>query len=125
MTKTLHVTYRDETLADRGRDALEKATNDEAFDPVVQVNLTEPHDLARLVSESNLELLTAIVESEPATINELADAVDRDYKSVQRNLRELEDFGVIEYETSGNAKRPILRAGADEIEVEFSVQKHN
>jgi predicted transcriptional regulator len=122
-TTTLHITYRDETLRDRGRDALERAVDGEEYDPVIQVNLTELHDLARLMTEENLELLTRIVERRPESISDLAAAVDRDYKSVHRNLRELEEFGVIEFESSGNAKRPLLRGGADEFEVEVSVHR--
>jgi predicted transcriptional regulator len=122
-TTTLHVTYRDETLRDRGCDALERAVDGEEYDPVIQVNLTELHDLARLMTEENLELLTRIVERRPESISDLAAAVDRDYKSVHRNLRELEEFGVIEFESSGNAKRPLLRGGADEFEVEVSVHR--
>lgn len=120
-TKTLRITYRDETLEQAGRDALASAVEGEEFDPVVQVNLTEPHDLARLVSEENLELLTAIVEHEPETITELADYVERDYKSVHRNLSELVEFGTVELQTTGRGKRPTLRAQADELELEVSV----
>lgn len=122
-TTTLHITYRDETLRDRGRKTLRRAVTGEEYDPVIQVNLTELHDLARLMSEENLELLTAIVERQPQSITDLAAAVDRDYKSVHRNLRELEEFGVIEFESSGNTKRPILRGGAEEFEVKVSVHR--
>jgi predicted transcriptional regulator len=122
-TTTLHITYRDETLRDRGRDALERAVDGEEYDPIIQVNLTELHDLARLMTEENLALLTVIVERRPQSISDLAAAVDRDYKSVHRNLRELEEFGVLEFESSGNTKRPLLRGGADEFEVEVSVHR--
>lgn len=120
---TLSITYRDESLRDRGREALEQAVTGEDYEPVIQVNFTELHDLARLMSEQNLELLTAIVEQQPLSISDLATVVDRDYKSVHRNLRELEQFGVIEFESEGNTKRPILRGGADEFEVEVSINR--
>ena len=120
---TLYVTYRDQTLRERGREALERATEGEEYEPVIQVDFTELHDLSRLLSEENLELLTAIVERQPDSISSLARAVDRDYKSVHRNLRELESFGVIEFESTENAKRPILRGGAEEFEVEVSVHR--
>ena len=122
-TTTLYVTYRDETLRERGRETLERAVDGKEYEPVIQVNITELHDLARLMSEENLELLTAIVEQQPRSISDLAAAVDRDYKSVHRNLRELEEFGVLEFESTGNAKQPILRGGADEFEVEVSVHQ--
>lgn len=122
-TTTLYVTYRDETLHERGRETLRRAVEGETYEPVIQVNITELHDLARLMSEENLELLTAIVERQPRSISELASIVDRDYKSVHRNLQELEGFGVIEFESTENAKRPILRGGAEEFEVEVSVHR--
>jgi len=122
-TTTLYVTYRDQTLRERGRDTLRRATEGEEYEPVIQVNLTELHDLSRLMSEENLELLTAIVERQPDSISSLAAAVDRDYKSVHRNLRELEKFGVIEFESTGNTKQPVLRGGAEEFEVEVSVHR--
>lgn len=122
-TKTLYVTYRDQTLRERGRETLRRATEGEEHDPVIQVNFTDLRDLARLMSEENLELLTAIVERNPDSISDLAAAVDRDYKSVHRNLQELEQFGVIEFESVGNTKQPILRGGAEEFEVEVSVHR--
>lgn len=122
-TTTLYVTYRDQTLRERGREALRRADDDEEYEPVIQVDLTELHDLSRLMSEENLELLTAIVERRPQSISDLAETVDRDYKSVHRNLRELEEFGVIEFESTENTKQPILRGGAEEFEVEVSVHR--
>lgn len=119
--KTLRITYRDETLQERGREALQRAAEGDAFDPVIQVNLTDPNDLDRLVSVENLELLTAIVEEEPASISKLAEAVEREYKSVHRNCSELATFGVVEFEESKGRKRPVLRAGADALEVAVSV----
>lgn len=122
-TTTLYITYRDETLRERGRDALQQAVEGEEFEPVIQVDFTELRDLARLMSEENLELLTAIVERQPESISALAEAVERDYKSVHRNLRELETFGVIEFTANGNAKQPILRGGATEFEVAVSIHR--
>lgn len=121
--KTLAITYRDETLARRGRETLENAAAGAEFDPVIQVNLTDPHDLDRLTSVENLELLTAIVEDAPESITELAACVDREYESVHRNLSELEGFGVVEFDESEGAERPILRAGADELELAVTVGK--
>ncbi|WP_455549916.1 HVO_A0114 family putative DNA-binding protein [Haloarcula japonica] len=45
-------------------------------------------------------------------MRETARLVERDYKEVHRNLKELEAIGVIEFATDGNSKRPILREGA-------------
>jgi predicted transcriptional regulator len=120
---TLYVTYPDRTFRERGREALERATKVEEDGPVIQVNFTGLHDLSRLMSEENLKLLTGIVERQPDSISSLTEAVGRDYKSVHRNLQELESFGVIEFESTENAKQPILRGGAEEVAVEVSVHR--
>ena len=69
---------------------------------------------------ANLKLIETIVAEEPASIQELADAVDRDYREVHRNLSELEALGVIEFTDEGSRKRPILRGGAENID--FSIR---
>ncbi|MDR5674766.1 hypothetical protein RH858_16725, partial [Halalkaliarchaeum sp. AArc-GB] len=73
----------------------------------------------RLLSPANLQLLRAIREHEPESMREAADVVDRDFKEVHRNLTELEALNVVEFETDGRAKRPIVRF--DEIDVEVSL----
>lgn len=76
-------------------------------------------DLARLVSETNLELLRAIRRHEPASMRETATLVERDHKEVHRNLSELETLGVVEFEQDGRAKRPIVRF--DDIEIDIAI----
>ena len=83
-------------------------------------NFEEFADVDRLMRTSNLELIEAIVDERPESIREAAAAVDRDYRDVHRNLEELEALGVVEFETSGQAKRPILRGGAEGID--FSIR---
>jgi predicted transcriptional regulator len=79
-------------------------------------------ELSRLLSPKNLELLETISEHEPESIREAADLVDRDYKQVHRNLSELEDIGVIEFEGggSGRAKTPKLAYDGLEIDIPFA-----
>jgi predicted transcriptional regulator len=79
-------------------------------------------ELSRLLSPKNLELLDAISEHAPETIREAAELVDRDYKQVHRNLTELEDIGVIEFEGggSGRPKKPTLAYDGLEIDIPFA-----
>ncbi len=72
-TTTLYVTYREGTLREGGREALGRAVNGEEYEPVIRVNITEFHDLSRLMSEENLKLLTAIVERQPDSISSLTE----------------------------------------------------
>jgi len=84
------------------------------------VNFEDFDDIALLMRTPNLKLIETIVAEEPASIRELADAVDRDYREVHRNLSELEALGVIEFTDEGSRKRPILRSGAENID--FSIR---
>ena len=79
-------------------------------------------ELSRLLSQKNLELMEAIFEHEPESIREATELVDRDYKQVHRNLSELEDIGVIEFEGggSGRAKKPVLAYEGLEIDIPFA-----
>jgi predicted transcriptional regulator len=73
--------------------------------------------LARLVSETNIELLRAIRNHEPTSMRETAALVERDHKEVHRNLTELETLGIVEFEREGRAKRPVVRFDAIEIDI--------
>lgn len=84
------------------------------------LNFEEYSDIDQLMRERNLKLIEAIVEHGPASMQAAAEAVDRDYREVHRNLKELESLGVIEFEDDGQRKRPQLRGGAQNID--FSIQ---
>lgn len=123
---TLKITFkqRDDHRA-AARERLRRAEADETGDVIEQdvrfiLNFEEFDEIARLMRTSNLELIEAIVSERPESIREAATAVDRDYREVHRNLKELESLGVVEFEQTGQRKRPILREGADNID--FSVR---
>lgn len=71
---------------------------------------------------ANLTPLEAIVTERPDSIRETADAVDRDYEDVHRNLTELESLGVIE-STDGvdGRKKPVLRDGTGSFDFAFGI----
>lgn len=120
---TLTITFKQrEDHREAARERLRRAEAGETDATVAQdaryiLNFETFEDIERLMRTSNLELLRAIVTREPESIRDAAAAVDRDYRDVHRNLQELEELGVIEFETSGNRKRPILRGGADSIDL--------
>ena len=107
------------------RERLRQAEAGDTGKPIEQdvrfiLNFEDCDDIARLMRASHLELLEAIVSEEPASIRQLAETVDRDYREVHRNLTELESLGVIEFEDDGSRKRPTLRGGAENID--FSIR---
>lgn len=120
---TLTVTIGDRDRLDRRtRRRIEATQEGEDLDDVQPVlNVESYGELSRLLSPKNLELLEAIAEHEPESIREAASLVERDYKQVHRNLSELEDIGVIEFEGggSGRPKKPILAYDGLEIDIPF------
>ncbi|NLV08353.1 MarR family transcriptional regulator [Halomicrobium mukohataei] len=115
MTRTLHITIG--TRPDRS--GLEETLGaiDAGEDVASQPSRLSIESLAtfgRIFRPTNLELLEAIVEHEPDSIRELARLVDRHPPEVTENVNELADYGLIELEENGRAKRPII--WYDEIE---------
>ncbi|WP_436935441.1 transcriptional regulator [Halovenus marina] len=123
---TLKITFQQaEQHRQAARERLRRAEAGETGEAVEQdvrfiLNFEEFDDIARLMRTSNLELIEAVVSDEPASIRQLADVVDRDYREVHRNLTELESLGVVEFEDDGSRKKPVLRGGAEHID--FSIR---
>ncbi|WP_254840411.1 transcriptional regulator [Natronomonas marina] len=121
---TLKVTIGERNRLDqRTQRRIKAAQEGEDLDEAQPVlNFGSYAELSRILSQKNLELLDAIFEYEPESIREAAELVDRDYKQVHRNLSELEDVGVIEFEGGGpgRAKKPILAYDGLEIDIPFA-----
>lgn len=119
---TLKITFKQrDDHRDAARERLRRAEAGESGDAIEQdvrfiLNFEEFDDVDRLMRTSNLELIEAIVSKRPESIRQAAAAVDRDYREVHRNLKELESLGVVEFETEGQSKKPILREGAENID---------
>jgi predicted transcriptional regulator len=119
---TLKVTVGErDRLDQRTRNRIKAAQEGEELDDVQPVlNFGSYAELSRLLSPKNLELLETISEHRPESIREAAELVERDYKQVHRNLSELEDIGVIEFEGgSGQAKKPKLAYDGLKIDIPF------
>jgi len=120
---TLRITFGEaDEHRDAARERLRRAEAGASAGEIEQdvqfiLNFEEYADIERLMRQSNLKLLEAIVDERPSSIRAAAEAVDRDYKEVHRNLNELEGLGVIEFVTEGVGKKPVLRDGAEEIDV--------
>lgn len=122
---TLKITFGEgDKIRKNARERVRRAEAGETGEAIEQdvrfvLNFETFADVERLMRSSNLELLKAIVEDSPESIRQTAEAVDRDYKEVHRNLGELESLGVIEFVAEGGSKAPILRAGTENIEFSF------
>jgi predicted transcriptional regulator len=123
-TNTLKITYGQRENNQRAaRERLRQAEAGETFDEqeaAFILNFEDLDDVERLMRRLNLQLLDVIASEHPESIRETARLVDRDYKEVHRNLKELEALGVIEFTTVGNSKRPILREGTEAIDLSIT-----
>jgi len=109
MTRTLHITIG--TCPERNslEDTLGAIDADEDVDPnPSRLSIESLATFGRIFRPTNLELLEAIVEHEPSSIRELARLVDRHPPEVTENVHELADYGLIELEDDGRAKRPTV-----------------
>lgn len=109
MTQTLHITIG--TRPDR-TDLEEKLGAIDAGEAVEsrpsRLSIENLATFGRIFRPTNLELLEAIVENKPESIRELARIVNRHPPEVTENVHELADYGLIELEENGRAKRPII-----------------
>ena len=124
MTDTLHV--RIGTTTDRGdlEETLEAIDDGDAVEPEPARLSVESLELfGRIFRPTNLELLEAIAEHEPASIRELARIVERHPPEVTENVHELADDGLVELVEDGRAKRPTI--WYDEIEISGDVPLQN
>lgn len=130
-TNELKITFGQ--AADHRREArkrLERAEAGETGDAIAQeecfiLNVEDFRDVERLMRLSNLTLLETIVDEQPESIRATADAVGRDYREVHRNLEDLEDLGVIEFHEDNGRKPPILRGGADAVDISLHIDNRN
>jgi predicted transcriptional regulator len=102
-------------VADR-LDALDRGEDPE---PLCRVTFQREEDLGRLLSPKNIELLRTIARESPASIRELSRLVERDIRQVHDNLRELDAYGLVEFERNGRAKRPTI--WYDDIEIDVPI----
>lgn len=117
MTRTLHVKIATTDRSDlEDRLAAIDANEDvEPSEPTLYIEDLET--FGHLFRSTNLELLEAIVEGEPGSIRELARLVERNPPDVLENVHELADYGLLELEADGRAKRPVV--WYDEIDVDL------
>ncbi|AQL42304.1 transcriptional regulator [Halorientalis sp. IM1011] len=126
-TDTLKITFgQADEHDDAARERLQRAEAGERGEAIEQdarfvLNFEDFGEVERLMRTSSLTLLEAIVNEQPESIRQTAEAVDRDYKEVHRNLEELEALGVIEFEEDGASKKPVLRGGARTLDISFSI----
>lgn len=116
--RVLHVRVGagDEERIEKTLQALDEGHDPE---PYFEVVLNDAADVQKITRPTSLALLRVISQERPDSMSETADLVDRDVRQVHDNLEDLEQLGVIEFEVTGNAKKP--RVWYDRIELDYSL----
>lgn len=126
-TKTLKITFRQaeehRTAAQKRLKRAEAGATGKQIKQDAQfiLNFQEFSEVERLMRRSSLVLLEAIVHEQPESIRDTAKIVGRDYWEVHRNLAELEELGVIEFEEDSGRKQPHLRGESEIIDFSFTI----
>ena len=71
--------------------------------------------VAEVLSDQNRALLNMIVEMQPETLTELADAAGRQMSNLSRTLRTMEHYGFVELVKDKRTVKPIVKATEFEI----------
>ena len=106
---TLVVTVKTEDeFHDDVADGIEALKEDNAVDGTPTLSFTSYDDLMATLTPRVLDLIEAIRQEDPASINETARVVDRDVKNVHEELDRLAQLGIIFFEEDGQRKRPVV-----------------
>ncbi|MCF2165411.1 hypothetical protein KVP04_00475 [Halobacterium salinarum] len=89
-------------------DSIAALEQGDAMDSTPTLSFTSYDDLMDTLTPRVLELIEAIRQEEPASINETARVVDRDVKNVHEELSRLAQLGIIFFEEDGQRKRPVV-----------------
>jgi predicted transcriptional regulator len=120
---TLIVTVESiEAIEQRTADAFETARADTGSerDAPRRLSFETTDQLGQVFTPRAIDLLHAIAQAEPESIRATARLVDRDIKQVSANLERLEEHGVVELVSEGQAKRPVVPY--DEIGIQLSLR---
>ncbi|WP_254525978.1 hypothetical protein [Natrinema caseinilyticum] len=106
---TLVVTVKSSSeFHDDVTDGIETLEQDDAVDTPPTLSFTSYDDLMETLTPCVLDLIEAIRQEEPSSINETAQVVDRDVKNVHEELSRLAQLGIIFFEEDGQSKRPVV-----------------
>jgi predicted transcriptional regulator len=114
--RTMHIRFG-RGDSERVEETLKALDRGETPEPYFERVYRDEENLHRVTRPKNLELLRALASKRPESIRETARLVDRDVRQVHRNLKELEDLGLVEFEENGRSKQPGV--WYDEIAVEL------
>ncbi|QLH76919.1 hypothetical protein HZS55_06235 [Halosimplex rubrum] len=106
---TLVVTVKsDDEFHDDVTNGIEAFERGDEVNSTLTLSFTSYDDLMETLTPRVLDLIEAIRQEEPSSINETARVVDRDVKNVHEELSQLAQLGIIFFEEDGQSKRPVV-----------------
>ncbi|CCQ34928.1 hypothetical protein HLRTI_003464 [Halorhabdus tiamatea SARL4B] len=106
---TLAVTVKStDEFHDDVTDGIEGLEEDDAVESTPTLSFTSYDELMATLTPRVLDLIEAIRQEGPTSINETARIVDRDVKNVHEELSRLAQLGIIFFEEDGQSKQPIV-----------------
>ena len=103
-------------------DTLDRAERWEAGESVPHVkNFSDPTRLRKLLTVRRVELIRSIMDSQPESIKQLADRLERGTRQVHDDVHLLEEFGIVHLEDGeGRARKPTIPY--DRIEIDVGIE---
>jgi len=101
---------------------LDRAERWEAGETVPHVkNFSDPTRLRKLLTTRGVELIRSIMDSQPESIKQLAERLDRGTRQVHDDVHLLEEFGIVHLEDGkGRARKPTIPY--DRIEIDVGIE---
>ena len=113
--KVLLVVESTQTAMNRAFSAIKKPSVVKKYSGMEVISFPDFETLGRVITGARLELLIAIRESKPSSIQELARIVKRNFKNVYNDVKLLADFGLIQLVEAGPRKSATPVAKFSEI----------
>ena len=106
-TRRLNIGIRTRVERTRSlREAVRRAAHDGRKRQGTELYFENVDELRRVLTEKRMELLLAIGHHQPASIQQLAGLVGRDYKNVSTDIALLERLGLVSLTARGGRGKP-------------------
>ena len=94
-----------------------KLERGEKVDAVEKLTFTNVNDFRKFITPKRLELLKAVKQKKPSSIQQLAKILNRDYKSINTDLQILQKMDLISRKREDN--KTMLEVNYSEIEIKI------
>lgn len=95
---------------------------DDGEEVPAEIGFEDPEDLRALLTPRRLEVIRSIMHDSPASVNALAERLDRGYREVYEDVERMAEYGIVHFERDGRAKRPYIPYEAIEYEGRITAQ---